>query len=365
MEVGRAWVHTVAIPLAEPVAVATRVNIVRTYTIVRLLTGDGIEGTAYAFGDDALSAATLELAEEIVAKPLSEWEAMRDGIVGDGDGGALTLRACALLELAVYDLRARIEGVPLYELLGGARRELPVYVNGGYYRDGWGVSELAQETERYVAQGFGAMKMRIARVSPKEDEERIRAVSACLGPDRTLIIDANAKWQSISEALPLLNRIADVPIGWLEDPFPETDIESHRLLREQTGITIGTGEALGGDEQFGALLAQNALQVVQPDVTIVGGIVAWLRIARLAEAYELPVVPHFFPELHIHLAMAAPNVALIECVAGDDIVNQSRLMQEPLRAKHGLMAPPSRPGLGLAWDEDVLTRYGRKEAVPR
>lgn len=351
--------RTVEVPLPGPISVSTRTTSVRSYSIVTLCGDDGTAGTSFCFGDHKLTTVIADIARELLGDPLAVWQSSCARLRANNNIAlhSQLIAATSALDIALHDLEARSCGVPLYQFIGGQRKRVAVYVNGGYYRDNWTTHDLAQEVQHYVRSGYSAMKMRIARLCPERDELRIRAVSNQLGPHRALIIDANGKWQSVKDAMPLLDRIRDIPIAWVEDPFPETDVEAHRELHELTGIPVGTGEALSDVESFQGLLEARAIQVAQPDATVVGGVSVWRHIATLAHDHATSVVPHFFPDIHVHLAMVAPSLRYIECVDGTDIVNYALLMNEPLRAEDGYISPPDRPGLGIDWNREAIERY--------
>jgi L-alanine-DL-glutamate epimerase-like enolase superfamily enzyme len=163
-----------------------------------------------------------------------------------------------------------------------------------------------------------------------------------------LMTDAN---QSFNRAQGARRAAAfeGLDLAWIEEPFPAEDVRGHAQLREQTAIPIAVGESMYHPMQFREYLEQGACSIVQPDVARIGGITPWVKTAHLAEAFNVPVCPHFLMEIHISLCAAVPNASWVEYIPQLDPITTSRL-----EVREGFAYPPNEPGLGIAWDWDAI-----------
>ena len=192
--------------------------------------------------------------------------------------------------------------------------------------------------------GFAGAKIKIGKPSIAEDRARLAAVRAAVGEDFRIMVDANQAF-SLAEALRRADMLADYGIHWFEEPMPADDVGAHRVLAAQSRVPVAVGESMYSLSQFKDYLAQGACSVVQADVARVGGITPWLKIAHMAEAFNVPVCPHFLMELHVSLVCAVPNAPMLEYIPQLDDVTASRL-----DIRQGAAVPPEAPGIGIDWD---------------
>ena len=282
--------------------------------------------------------------------PVQLWEDAWWGLHWVGRQGIFSL-AVAALDIAVYDLRARRAGLPLFAFLGGARDRIPAYNTDG----GWlnhDVDALVDEARMLVEeQGFRAFKMKVGKASRAEDEQRIAAVRKAIGDDVRLMVDANMKWTA-AEAIARAERFEAYDVFWFEEPIEADDVAGHRRLANATSIPVAVGESLYNRHAFASYLDQGAAAILQPDAGRCGGVTEWMRIAQMAHAANLNVSPHFLMELHVHLACAVPNALFVEHIPFLD-----RFVEEPLVPRDGFFEPPDRPGHGIAFVEEKVEPY--------
>lgn len=261
--------------------------------------------------------------------------------------GAITSLALACVDTALWDWRAKVQGLPLWMALGGAQAALPVYTTEG----GWlhlSPSELVDQTLEAQAQGFQGAKIKVGRPHVSEDVARLAAVRSAVGPGFDLMTDANQGFNR-PEAVRRAQAFADLDLAWLEEPLPAEDVSGHRQLRAHTAIPVAVGESMYHLAQFREYLEQGACTIVQPDVSRIGGITPWIKVAHLAEGFDVPVCPHFLMELHVSLCAAVPNARWVEYIPQLDDITHSRI-----HVADGLAHAPSTPGLGIDWDWDVI-----------
>jgi L-alanine-DL-glutamate epimerase-like enolase superfamily enzyme len=237
--------------------------------------------------------------------------------------------------------------LPLWRLLGGAQSRLPVYTTEG----GWlhlSAQELVDQTLVAQAQGFAGAKMKIGRPHVSEDVARLSAVRQAVGAGFELMTDANQGFNR-PEVVRRARAFDGLDLAWLEEPLPAEDVAGHRQLREHTPIPVAVGESMYHLAQFREYLEQGACSIVQPDVARIGGITPWLKVAHLAEAFDVPVCPHFLMELHVSLCAAVPNAAWVEYIPQLDDITHSRI-----RVEQGYAYPPATVGLGIEWDWNAI-----------
>jgi L-alanine-DL-glutamate epimerase-like enolase superfamily enzyme len=224
-------------------------------------------------------------------------------------GGGVTTLAMAAVDIGLWDLRAKAAGLSLTDLIGRQRDRVPVYASG--VNRHLALAELADQVRRWVAAGHSRFKIKVGRPALDEDLERVSAVRKIIGPQRLLMVDANQLWD-----LPTARRAAAAlsrfDIFWLEEPLPAEDFRGYARLRAAIDIPVAAGESLYTEAQFRGLLLAEGCDFIQPNVCRVGGITPFLRIARLARACSVPVMPHLLPEISGQLALCLPLPAFVE-----------------------------------------------------
>lgn len=365
MEIQAIESFPVTIPLDEPVSFATRTVQERDHTISIVRTTDGIEGVGYTLGYGGAGliadAVTDVLAPMVVGEDPRDterlWRTMFDGTVQIGRKGIL-LRAIATVDIALWDIAAKAADAPLYKYLGAFTETVPAYASGGYYREDKGLDGLRAEMQRYVDRGHDAVKMKIGRLSPAEEEARVAAVREIVGDERLLLVDANGRWKNKAEALRTCRRIEPYDPYFVEEPVMPDSVALMAEVNAALPYAVAAGELEFSRYGFAELLRAGAAEVVQPDATVCGGITEWRKIAHTAASYDVPVWPHYNWNLHIHLVASVENGSWVEYFYGDTGVKVfDDLVEAPLRPEKGTIALPDRPGHGVTLDEDALARF--------
>jgi L-alanine-DL-glutamate epimerase-like enolase superfamily enzyme len=358
------------VPLDKPINFSTRTVLAREYCLVRVRSTDGVYGVGYCYavntaGRLLMDAVTDALAPLLVGDDSHRveglWQRMYQETLLLGRAGAV-MRALSALDIALWDLNARSAGLPLYRLLGAHRLDrVPCYGSGGYYLPGKSNADLGAEMAAFVEQGCRAVKMKVGRLSPREEAARVAAARDAIGPDIELFLDANNAWPDLPTALRYMRLIEPYAPGWIEEPFLPDDIDNHARLARATPVPVATGEIEAGRWRFRELLDKGAAAILQTDATVCGGISEWRRIAATAASYGVSVSPHAWHDVHVHLCASAPNASYAEFMPDDHIVNFRRLIDTQLVLDKGDLLLPQTPGLGFDFDPAAIERYGAKD----
>ncbi len=365
MEITEIETFAVSIPLEEPVAFATRVVEERDHAIVYVRTADGTEGLGYSLGYGGAQliadAASDVLGPMIMGEDPRDterlWREMFDGTVQIGRKGVM-LRAISCIDIALWDIKAKAAGMPLYKLLGGSKEKIPAYASGGYYRETKGLDGLREEMETYVDRGHDVVKMKVGRESLADEVERVRTVREAIGPHRTLLMDANGKWQNKQEAVRACRAFAEFDPYFIEEPVMPDSIDLMSEVNDALPYPVAAGELEFNRYGFEHLMDSGAVEIVQPDVSVVGGVTEWLRVAHAAAARDIPVAPHYNWDLHVHLLGAIENGLWAEFFYRDsDVKAFDDVLVHPMEAKNGMLEIPDRNGHGVELDHEALERF--------
>ena len=347
----------VSVPLERPIR--TPIHHITTVdnVLLTLETDSGIEGLGYlwTFGPArarALAALVHDLERLVVGRDAMERVAIWDAMWRDanflGRTGAVML-AIAGLDMALWDIAGKQFGAPLWRLLGGTRRPVQAYAGGMFLSDP--VDAIVAEARGYLDRGFRAIKMRCGAKRWTEDVARVEAVRAAIGPDITLMVDVVQGWTP-DQAIRVGREIERFDLAWIEDPVVFDDLAGMARVAAALATPIAAGEnnyALGG---FRDLIGAGAIDIAMADLQRVGGITEWLRVAALAQAHAMPIVPHTFHETSMHLLAAVPNAGLLEYVPWWEV-----LLEAPPVLQEGAFLPPDTPGLGYCFNAASIDRY--------
>lgn len=318
---------------------------------VRLRDRDGAEGVGYTYTCGRNGAAIdASLSRDMAPLVLGQdgdrieqlWQRLWWATHYGGRGGP-TVLALSAVDMALWDLKARRLDQPLWRLLGGHDPRVPCYA-GGIDLD-YPLDRLLKQTEQNLERGFRAIKMKVGRPRLSEDVARVRAMRDFLGEDFPLMVDANMRWTA-DEAIRAARSFAPLAITWLEEPLIPDDIAGHARVVREGGVPIAAGENLRTLWEFRQLIASGGVTFPEPDVTNCGGITAFLKIAHLAEAFNLPVTTHGAHDVTVHLLGAVPNRSYLEAHG----FGLDRFLAEPLVIEEGFAICPERPGHGIAFD---------------
>ncbi|HSU06194.1 MAG TPA: mandelate racemase/muconate lactonizing enzyme family protein [Acetobacteraceae bacterium] len=324
---------------------------------VRLRDTSGAEGVGYTYTVGAGGAAVLALIDQGLRPVLvgadadcieALWQRMWWRLHYGGRGGTVSL-AVSAVDIALWDLKARRLGTPLWRLLGGFDSAVPCYA-GGIDLD-FPLDALLRQTDDNLSKGFRAIKMKVGRQRLSEDVERVRAMRSHLGADFPLMADANMRW-SVDTAVRAARALAETQLVWLEEPTIPDDIAGHARIVREGGVPIATGENLHTLHEFKQMIEAGGVTFPEPDVTNCGGVTVFMKVAHLAEAYNLPLTSHGAHDLTVHLLAAMPNRSYLE-VHGFGL---ERYIAEPMRITEGSAIAPDRPGHGVAFDWAALER---------
>jgi L-alanine-DL-glutamate epimerase-like enolase superfamily enzyme len=273
------------------------------------------------------------------------------------------MRALSAVDIALWDLNARSVGLPLYKYLGAVVLDrVPAYGSGGYYMAGKSNDDLAKEMLAFVRDGYEAVKIKVGRLSPTEEEERLHVVREAIGPDIHLMLDANNAWADLPTAMRYVQRFEKYDPYWIEEPFIPDDIDNHAALAQRTSMMVATGEIEAGRWRFKDFLDKGAAAILQPDAIACGGISEFRKIAATAASYGVPVAPHAWHDIHVHLVASTVNATYVEFMPDDQIVNFRNLIDVQIEYKDGNLLLPARPGLGFSFDPVAIDRYGVRAA---
>lgn len=359
-------VIAVRVPLDKVTSFATRTVRARDYALVKVRSAEGVEGIGFCYvGSTGGPIATPGVQELLAPVLLGQdstrieglWEEMYREAILQGRAGTV-MRLLSSLDNALWDLNARSVKLPLSRYLGcWATEKVPAYASGGYYLEGKTPAKLGEEVAGYVAAGFKAVKIKVGRLSPREEEERVAAARAAIGPDIHLMLDANNAWSDLPTALRYVERFEQYDPYFIEEPFSPDDIDNHARLAERTKTMVATGEIEAGRWRFKELLDKGGAQVLQADAAVCGGITEYRRIAAMAAGYGVVMCPHWFHDLHVHLVAAAPNSRYVEYFLDDQVLNFKRLVERQLEFRNGDLLLPQAAGLGFGFDEAAVKRY--------
>ena len=323
--------------------------------IIRIYDADGAVGTGYSYtigtgGPSIMKLIELTLAPALIGREAAEIERIwRDllFLTHATSVGAITSLALAAVDTALWDIKCRKANEPLYRMAGGAQESIPLYTTEG----GWlhiEAAALVDDALEAKALGFGGSKIKIGRPHVSEDFARLEAVRKAVGPAFEIMTDANQRF-NVDEAIRRARYLTPLDIAWIEEPLTADDLMGHVRLSQSTTLPVAVGESIYSPLHFREYLQHGACSIVQVDVARIGGITPWLKVAHLAECFNVPVCPHFLMELHVSLCAAVPNARWVEYIPQLDT-----LTTEPMRIEKGHAIPSSAPGLGIAWDFDAI-----------
>ncbi len=359
----------VVVPLDSPVWLGGAAVRERVYCVVEISTKDGRQGHALAFtrGADLVTPIVQQIAPLLLQEDSDDverlWERIYDAVRLNGRQGIL-MRALSLIDLALWDVKAKRSGLPLHRLLGGYRDSIPVMMAGGYYHADKDVPALCAEFLGYAAEGYQHLKLIVGGATMEEDLSRFIAVRNSLPEDIDLGVDANGAWTDPKAVLRWVQQCQSQTRGvaFIEEPLPPENRTGLAWLRDASPVPTAVGEFFSGRWTFQEYLSDKCMDIVRADATLCGGISEWRKIAALANAANLPLMPHYFASIHFHLALALPGCSRIEVVSREGRNSSFHLIAgQSYRLEKGLAHPTGRPGLGLELDYEFITGHTTHE----
>lgn len=322
---------------------------------VQITDSDGITGLGYSYTiGQGGSAVMALLRDDLIGKLIGQeaedidriWRELMFSVHALAVGPISSL-ALAAIDIALWDLRCKRAELPLYQMLGGAKKSVPMYTTEG----GWlhiETSDLVADALDAQSKGFAGSKIKIGRPTMAQDRARLQAVRDAVGPDYAIMVDANQSF-NLSEAKRRATVLEDLDIAWFEEPMPADDVGAHANLAAGTSVPIAVGESMYSLSQFKDYLATGAASIVQVDVARIGGITPWMKVAHLAEAFNVAVCPHFLMELHVSLVCAIPNAPWLEYIPQLD-----SLTKMGMKMKSGTAYASNTSGIGIDWDMNAI-----------
>lgn len=358
--------RSLEVPLDSPVRVGGFTVYKRDYCLVEITTDTGRVGHALAFarGGDLISVMNRNIAPLVLGENPERieglWQKVYEGTRLIGRQGLL-MRALSLMDIALWDLKSKGAGLPLYRMLGGFRESVPVLMAGGYYAIDKGMNELVEEFEGYIQEGFKQVKLMVGGATMQEDLLRYVTVRNKLPEGVVLGVDANGAWsdpKAVVRWIQDAERHTNMPLSFLEEPLPPENSQGTAWIREHTSVPIAIGEFLAGRWTFREWIEKGAIDIVRADATLCGGITEWRRISSLALAWNLRMFPHYFASVHIHLALAWQGCDWIEMVSSKGKNSSYHLLAgQSFEVRDGVAYPKEAPGLGMNIDKVALEKY--------
>jgi L-alanine-DL-glutamate epimerase-like enolase superfamily enzyme len=322
------------------------------------LTGTGYTGTHCA-GDEMIKQTIDQYFKPLLLgeDPLHVkmlWDKLHGGNLHQVGRTGLIRLAHSAVDIALWDICAKAASLPLWVLLGGAKagQTIRTYnTNVGWLH--FSTSELIDNVERALEAGWTAVKIKVGGPSPAEDVSRIAEIRKRFGDALTIMIDGNEGWD-FNAAMYWGKRLEPYDVYWFEEPIHADDIRGHAILARELGIPIAIGENLMTRFAFRDYVTAQAVEYLQPDVTRVGGVTEWLKIADLADCFNLPVVPHSgdMMQVHQHLVGATQDAPMLEYIPWGQ-----ELFQHPASVRKGILQLPSQPGASTDMIPEMMRRY--------
>jgi L-alanine-DL-glutamate epimerase-like enolase superfamily enzyme len=330
----------------------------REFVTLELGTDQGAVGLGLTFFGGALTPALKTAVDELARLTIGEDPTQVEAITAklrraagsSGPGGIFTL-ALSAVDIACWDLKGKAVGQSVCALLGGLRDRVATYASGALMRP-HPIDYLAKAGPRLRDMGFRQMKMQCgSEPTVSASVERVRVMRESIGPDIDLMCDINQLW-SVNQAIEVGRRIEPYHLFWLEDPTTHDDYPGMARIADALTTPIAAGEYHYGITPFRHLLEHRSIDIVMIDLLRAGGITQWMKIAGMAEAFNLPVVSHLVPEIHVHLIAAIPNGLTVEYMPWT-----LALYEETPPIERGQLVVPKKPGLGLAFDQAAMKRF--------
>jgi L-alanine-DL-glutamate epimerase-like enolase superfamily enzyme len=361
MKITHAQTHLVRLPDEEPLAGGPPTpEIKRNFVTLTLGTDQGIEGIGFTFFGGALAGALRMAVDSLAELAKGEDPLEIEKVIGklkaasasSGPGG-ITMLALSAVDIALWDIKGKALNKPVSTLLGGFRKRVPTYASGALMR-GFPLAHVERAAATLVSKGFRQMKTQLALpgdTNPEKEVERIRVVRNAVGPEIDLMCDINQRWD-VRQAISIGKRVDEYHLFWLEDVTTHDDYQGLARVADALDTPVAGGEYVYGIAPFRQMLEARSVDIVMVDMLRAGGLTGWMKIAGMAEAFNLPIVNHLAPEISVHLVAAVPNGLTVEYMPWS-----SKLFEETPQPDKGWLTVPDKPGLGLKLDQAALKRY--------
>jgi len=355
------WVSNFTVPTANEV-------------LLRVRTNNGIEGfglaTSYTDAAPILNVFKSGIADRLIgANPLAPERIYEDLFSltskrlahEKGWGREALVRISAAVDVACWDIIGKMAGLPLYQLFGGYRDKVPYYVTCAYYRDGKDLAELRDEITELKEQGHRGFKAKVGGLELAKDIERLEVVRDVIGDDRDLMVDVNRAWD-LATATEAAAALIPLKPSWLEEPVRWFDDRRElKLLSQRTQIPLSAGESELTSYGCRSMLEEQAIQILQFDVTMFGGFTEGRKMAALCELNHVKVTPHHDCFIHAQLVASTPAGGYVEAFTNPERDPlQAELFENPPKLKDGWLTMNDTAGLGLTLSEAAVSKYGER-----
>jgi L-alanine-DL-glutamate epimerase-like enolase superfamily enzyme len=354
--------YALAVPLRTPIADSTAALQSWIVPVVEIRTADGLVGTGIS-GVHNAPEFLCDVIDKYYAPALLG--AASDDIAGTwkrlywlpthwiGRAGPVHM-GLGMVDIALWDLAAQRAGVPLWRLLGGNGEAIETYNTDG----GWlniETEDVVRGLNSLIDQGWRRVKVKVGKPDWREDLHRLRRIRKGIGEDVIWMCDANQRWD-LATATRLLPVLTEVGMDWIEEPFHADDVVGHARLQQMSGVDIAAGESLYGYHAFANMIASDAVRVIQPDVTRVGGVTEWLQIANHAAARGLRIAPHAGDMMQVHQHLA--GIVLSEAPALLEFIpwTQDAFVERSI-VRDGYLERPQAPGASTAIEPEARQRW--------
>ena len=330
----------------------------REFVTVEMMTDEGIDGVGITFFGAALTKALKEAVDALAELAIGQDPMRVEQVVGKlraaasgaGPGGIFTL-ALSALDIAMWDIKGKAMGQPVSRLVGGYRDRAPSTPPERCCGN-TACAISTRQGRKLVEMGFRQMKTQMgSEPTPAASAERIRVLREAVGPDIDIMCDINQLW-SANQAIDVGKRVEPYSLYWLEDVVAADDYQGLAKVADDLSTPIAAGEYVYGITPFRQLIEHRSVDIVMVDLVRVGGVTQFMKVAAMAEAFNMPVVSHLIPEFQVHLISAIPNGLTVEYFPWT-----KRFWQEMPAMEDGMIVVPEKPGFGLTFDQAALDKY--------
>lgn len=342
--------------LSQPIADATHDISKIAFYVLEVETAGGVVGQGYLlsfhYSPGAIEGALKDLKNFVLAREYQIYETLqlqKDYEVESEYFGIVGLQrwALATLNVAMWDAWSRTFHQPIYRMFGCQRKPIPVYGSGGWisYSD----QELIEEVVNYKKRGFQAVKIKVGSIEMERDVRRLNLVREAVGTDVKIMMDAN-QGMDVPSAVKLISQVEDLGIFWFEEPISNTDFEGYTTIHDKTRVSLAMGEREYSTVALRELIGRRALDLWQPDIIRLGGVEEWRNSAALANAYNIPVLPHYYKDYDVPLLATVSNPYGAESFDWIDAI-----IDEPMQIQNGYAIQREGDGWGFRFLHQYLT----------